>query len=252
MENDAEDLIQARPADLPAGTEIRNASPVAETSFLSVVTLVLWAACLTVGGLGLALSYSRPHPPAKAPEPVQAELLNVELTNEPLPPPEATPTPPDPTQPPPLLDPVVTPPAPTLLPVAEPNPAIAFALPVEGPTRIIEPKQAAYLQIAAPVTLPPAPAPVAPPAQPLTFGSGEGKQPAPDYPFRAAREGQEGAVGVRFSVGENGRVLAAEAVSPCPWPLLNEAALRAVRERWRFRTGAVRLYEVSIRFELKK
>jgi hypothetical protein len=34
--------------------------------------------------------------------------------------------------------------------------------------------------------------------------------------------------------------------------LLNRAALRVVRERWRFSPGAIRVYEVSIRFELKK
>ena len=59
-------------------------------------------------------------------------------------------------------------------------------------------------------------------------------------------------VTVRFSVGENGRVLEAEAVTPAPWPLLNEAALRVIKERWRFRPGPARLYEVAIRFELKR
>jgi TonB family protein len=66
------------------------------------------------------------------------------------------------------------------------------------------------------------------------------------------REGQEGTVTVRFSVGESGRVLTAEALKPSPWPLLDNAAVRVVRERWRFRAGEVRLYEVAIRFELTK
>jgi TonB family protein len=66
------------------------------------------------------------------------------------------------------------------------------------------------------------------------------------------REGQEGSVTVQFSVGDEGRVLAAEAVAPSPWPLLNEAALTVVRERWQFRAGQTRLYQVSIRFRLKK
>lgn len=90
------------------------------------------------------------------------------------------------------------------------------------------------------------------PAQTLTYGQGEGRQPAPEYPRQAVREGQEGTVRVRFTVGESGRVLAAEAIDPCPWPLLNEAALRAIRERWRFRSGAPRAYEVSIRFALAR
>jgi protein TonB len=134
-----------------------------------------------------------------------------------------------------------------LLAVAEPSPAIAFALPVEGPVRVVEPAQAAFVRPATPVT--PASAPA---AQPLTYGQGEGRQPAPSYPLAARRQGQEGTVLVRFTVGENGRVLAAEAAQPSPWPLLNDSALEAVRERWRFRPGPVRIYEVSIQFVLKK
>jgi protein TonB len=133
--------------------------------------------------------------------------------------------------------------------VAEATPAIAFPLPVEGPVRIVEANQAGHAPPAAPAAPTPAPAT---PVQPITYGQGEGKQPAPEYPRQAVREGQEGVVTVRFTVGGDGRVLAAEAVSPAPWPLLNEAALRAVRERWRFRPGPLRLYEVAIRFELKK
>jgi periplasmic protein TonB len=93
---------------------------------------------------------------------------------------------------------------------------------------------------------------VAPPVQTIVYGQGEGRQPAPDYPQRAIREGQEGTAVVRFTVEENGRVSAAELISPSPWALLNGAALRVVRERWRFRPGVLRLYQVSIRFELTK
>jgi TonB family protein len=92
----------------------------------------------------------------------------------------------------------------------------------------------------------------APALQVIAYGEGEGRQPAPVYPRQAVREGQEGVVTVRFSVGENGRVLGAESVTPAPWPLLNAAALRAVKERWRFQPGPARLYEVAIRFELKR
>jgi TonB family protein len=91
-----------------------------------------------------------------------------------------------------------------------------------------------------------------PALQVIAYGQGEGRQPAPVYPWQAAREGQEGMVTVRFSVGENGRVLGAEAVTPAPWPLLNAAALGAIKERWRFQPGPARLYEVAIRFELKR
>jgi TonB family protein len=59
-------------------------------------------------------------------------------------------------------------------------------------------------------------------------------------------------VRVRFNVGENGRVTSAAATGPSPWPLLNEAALRVIRERWRFPGGAARAYEVAIRFALTR
>ena len=86
----------------------------------------------------------------------------------------------------------------------------------------------------------------------LIYGQGEGKQPAPEYPLRAIREGQEGTVVVRLAVTESGSVTSAEAFTPSPWPLLNEAAVRVVRDRWHFRSGPPRLYDVAIRFQLSK
>ena len=57
---------------------------------------------------------------------------------------------------------------------------------------------------------------------------------------------------IGLTVSEDGRVLAAEVVAASPWPLLNEAARRTVRERWRFAPGPVRRFEVPIRFELQR
>jgi outer membrane biosynthesis protein TonB len=47
-------------------------------------------------------------------------------------------------------------------------------------------------------------------------------------------------------------VVAAEASLPSPWPLLDNAALRVVKSRWRFVPGPMRAYEVAIRFQLNK
>lgn len=222
--------------------------PAAEgVSFPAVTILVLWLGFLVVGLLGLALPYLRPQAHAQPPPPIQAEILNVELTQDALTLPNPEPTPAfDLAQPPPVSELVAPPEALPMISVATPTPVVAFPLPVEGPARVVEPKNADYIQPVAPT----APAPPSP--QPITYGHGEGKQPAPDYPTQARRQGQEGTVRVRFSVGENGRVLAAEAIAPSPWPLLNEAALRAVRQRWRFRSGSLRVFEVAIRFELKQ
>jgi protein TonB len=133
------------------------------------------------------------------------------------------------------------------IPVAQPSAAIAFALPVEGPIRVVEARQAAYAQSSSATTMATAPNPTK-----LTFGVGEGNQPTPEYPFRAKREGQEGTVMVRFTVAEDGHVAAVEAALPSRWPLLNESALRTVKERWHFPPGELRVYVVPIRFELSK
>jgi len=86
----------------------------------------------------------------------------------------------------------------------------------------------------------------------LTFGLGDGRQPAPHYPRRAAKLGQEGAVSIILCVDCSGLVTEAQLSQPCPWPLLNRAALCAIKERWRFCAGSERRYEVTINFQLHK
>lgn len=224
---------------------------------LAVFTLVVWLLCTSLGALGLLLPYARPRPPAPPDEPVIAQSLPVELTAQPAPPPDLPPPSVDPLAPPPLPPPpdaMTPPPVTPAIAVAQPNPAIAFALPVEGPTRVVEVKRAEYVRPAVTNTsvVTAAPPASAPPAQTLTFGEGEGRQPAPEYPRLSARQGQEGVVLIRLTVGLDGGVMSAEVARASPWPLLNQAALKVVRDRWRFRGGPVRTYEVSIRFELAK
>jgi protein TonB len=221
-----------------------------EISFTSVLTFVLWTLTCSVAIIGVLVPYVRPHLKAKQEMVVTAEMLQVELTTEPIAHlvEDLAPAPSE-VQPPtlkPIAQPIETP---ALTPVAEPA-VVAFALPVEGPVRLVEAKVAAF---AAPTE--PAQTNIAqtvPTPQQLTYGQGEGRQPAPEYPYRARREGQEGTVKVRFLVGEDGRVLSAEPATPSPWPMLNESAVRVVRERWRFRAGALRNYEVAIRFQLTR
>jgi protein TonB len=88
--------------------------------------------------------------------------------------------------------------------------------------------------------------------QRLTYGQGAGRQPAPSYPPDAAADRQQGTVMVRFEVDNTGRVIAAFAAAPSPWPLLNEAAVQAVRYTWRFPPGPARIYDVSIEFKLRE
>ncbi|MBL9135389.1 MAG: energy transducer TonB [Verrucomicrobiales bacterium] len=231
---------------------------------IPVLTLVIWTGCATVGILGALLPYQHPPPRCADPQAIVATLLKIELTAQPF---AAEDEAPAPTAadalPSPVPEPPPVTPAPPLLAVAEPNPKIAFELPVDAPVRTGPAAEATFQQQARPAA--PAAADTGATAgsatggvpgshglivQTLAFGRGEARQPAPDYPRQAVRERQEGTVVVRLTVDEDGHVIVAEAASPSPWPLLNAAALRTVRERWRFRPGPVRLYEVPIRFEL--
>lgn len=216
-----------------------------ETNALPIFTLLLWPACLLVGVLGFVLHYDRPRA-RTVEEPVLAQQLQVELAKDPLPPPDAEPPPLDPLAPPPPPDALAPPAITQPIAVAQPSPAVAFAVPVAGPTRVVDANRAEY------ATRPAASGPAAPPVKQLILGEGEGNQPKPDYPRRAEHQRQEGTVIVRLTVGEDGRVASAEAVEASPWLLLNEAALKVVRERWRFTVGSARVYEVVIRFTLSK
>jgi periplasmic protein TonB len=232
-----------------------------------ILTLVLWIGCLAVGAIGLKLPYPGAREPATEAEPVKAKLIDVKITNDRTIQPEAGPPSGSESPKPAKATVVQEPEIPALPPVpavAAPSPAIAFAVPVEGPTRIVEAKAAPARPSAMAATAPntrdrqtPAPSaaaavPAADAPQQLTFGEGEGKQPAPEYPREAVIARQEGTVVVRFTVGRDGRVRNAEASTPSPSALLNQAAVRAVRETWRFNPGPVRTYEVSIQFELNE
>ena len=224
--------------------------PREESRLVPMLTFVIWFGSLSIGVAGFVLPYLRPQPPVKTPPPVVAELLNVELTSDPLPPANPAPQPPNLLPPPPITQPQATPPPPQMMSVATPSPQIAFAVPVAAPARVVPVQQASYRTVETPPVVEAPPAPLAP--TPLTFGQGEGKQPAPDYPRESLRQGQEGTVTVRMTVGEDGRVVAAETSQASPWPLLDSAALRVVKSRWRFTPGPLRAYEVAIRFQLSK
>ncbi|MCC6232766.1 MAG: TonB family protein [Verrucomicrobiales bacterium] len=254
-------LASRRTESVPAGRTSSQRHE-AGASVVSALTLVLWTACLAVGGLGWWLPYPRPVTARRELPVVSATLLKVELTHDLLPvdaaQPSAAPAPSAP--PPPAVDPTPVPAAPALVAVVEPSPKIAFELPVTGPVRGVPSAAASFAgtdEIGSAAVDPSTAATSGasgtgsgPAVETLSYGHGEGRQPAPEYPRQAVRERQQGTVLVRLTVGEHGRVLAAEAVSPSPWPLLNASAVRTVRERWRFPPGPIRRYEVPIRFEL--
>lgn len=208
-------------------SETRDDPP--EVSLVAVLTLVLWVGCLVVGLVGLLAQSRPPAPPTTEPQPASVEPVTIEtylaVPAEPAPSLSDQPPAPD------------SPEAPPLPAVAAPSPAIAFALPVEGPYRTVNALDA--VPLAAPVV------------RQLTYGVGEGRQPQPDYPMEAQLAGQTGTVVVRFTVDASGRVSAAQAVSPSPWPLLNQAAVRSIRDTWRFGSGPIRVWEVPIQYQSK-
>jgi len=228
--------VAARPARAGRGEHHRVDGP----GMIQIITLVLWLACVAVGLLGMWLT--QPPPPAtappKKPEPPVAEVLKVDLQPMVLPQDVA----PDPSQPPPPADqPMPT--VPPLPEVAAFSPSIAFAQPIEGAVRLVPLSRANPARLSTLAT---------PVVQRLIYGQGEGVQPEPDYPQEAAEAGQQGVVEVRLKVDPNGRVADAQAIVPCRWPLLNLAAVRAVRETWRFGPGPPRVYDVSITFRLNQ
>jgi TonB family protein len=73
--------------------------------------------------------------------------------------------------------------------------------------------------------------------------------PPPTYPREARRKRMEGIVHIRLSVSSQGKVHQATVVSPRTNPLLEEAALQAVRQ-WKFKPYATTI-EVPIEFKLE-
>jgi protein TonB len=218
---------------------------------LPIGTAVLWIGCLFIGALGLFLRYPHPRGPDPQPPPVEVKWMNVEVVKGPPTPleqssPDAAPADSTP-QPPPPPEAQPAPPLPQMVAVTPWNPSIPFPKPVEGPTRLVDATQAAP-KVQAPQ--PPRPA-TAPSTVRLVYGQGEGDQPKPEYPREAAMAHQQGAVTIRFTVGADGRVQSAEVIAPCRWPLLNQSALRTVRDDYRFRPGSPRSFEISIEFKLQ-
>ena len=200
-----------------------------------MATLVLWGASLAVGVAGLIfhlrlLVAHTPEPP------VEAELLNVQTVA--AQPPVAA-SPPAAVPPSPLSS--IQPP--DLPPIPSPTSPPAFVEPSLAVPHLVQARRA---PTTAPITATPAP------VIQLTFGQGEGAQPAPEYPAEAIIVAEEGTVGIRLTVDESGEVTDAVASSPCRWPILNKAAVRAVRDTWHFPRGRKRVYEVSIEFRLNK
>lgn len=88
---------------------------------------------------------------------------------------------------------------------------------------------------------------------PVILDSAElaGRQPWPEYPYECLRRRESGVVRVEFEVSEKGTVRRARAVSSSGCARLDEAATETILRRWEFPAGNVRLFEISIHFQLQ-
>lgn len=216
---------------------------------LPIATFAVWIICMIVGVLGMVLHYPRAQASPPPAVPVQAVMLNVEIGKTAEARAISEPPAPSPELPLPstLADVASSPDLPRMIPLATPNPPIVFSVPVNSGETKSGPGTANTASGKSQASTP-----VATGVEHLVFGQGAGDQPPPEYPREAALARQEGTVVVRFVVDRNGNVESAEAIRPCPWPLLNQAAVRAIRENWRFAAGPVRSYEISIQFQLRQ
>ncbi|MFY7817697.1 MAG: TonB family protein [Akkermansiaceae bacterium] len=84
----------------------------------------------------------------------------------------------------------------------------------------------------------------------LSMGAGAGRYISLTYPRSASSKNQQGTVVIEFIVGVDGKVLSAWVKTPCPYDILNNAALSGVR-RAKFPPGEARRYKVPIIWQLK-
>jgi TonB family protein len=205
-----------------------------EVAITPVLTLVLWTVCAAVGLMGIWIPYGRPGPVVKAARPVEARVMNVNVVEGHSSPPVKA-----------RIAEVEQPPEP--MRVAAPPAEVGMKEVAVAPGPMAEVKRISPVVAATAADAAPGPE-----VRPLTYGEGEGRQPPPEYPREAVLEREEGTVMVRFTVDEAGEVTGAQASGPCRFAVLNQAAVRAVRETWHFSHGAVRTFEVAIRFELSQ
>jgi protein TonB len=142
-------------------------------------------------------------------------------------------------------------PRPGIEDLAAPKRAAVAAPPRIAPTRAAE-RPAGGATIAAAASKAPADGAA---DQPPRIGQGAAANPAPEYPEEARLRGWHGRVVLAVIVSPEGGVASIRVRSSSGHPLLDEAALRAVR-RWRFEPGrragqaVAAAAEVPIRFRL--
>jgi protein TonB len=196
--------------------------------FAGVGTLVL-AALYGLAAANLSISDVLPK---KQPEPIHLTLQDVP---PPAPEPEQPPPPPPPKPLPTPPKPVPQPNLPHVAPAPIPSPVVVPPPTPEPPKPVapVEPPPPPPKPVPAPAPVPtPAPAPRV--SNPQAEGAYQSKARSQidrnkRYPDEAQRLGMSGAVLVRYVIGRDGHLIRAEVEQSSGYPLLDKAALQAVK-----------------------
>lgn len=216
-----------------------------------------WIVCaaLAVGTHALLLFAIRPGTPAQpgvlADEPSAVEVSIVESASPTPPAAEPLPAPPPPLPPPPEPMPEPVPEA-----VPEPTPVPAVTRPTPSPAR--PRSDVPQTRVAAsPRTATPSSGTVSSRGPTTSARPRYRSNPKPAYPPESRRAGQQGVVVIAVEVTSDGRAASVQLSRSSGFPLLDTAALQAVR-RWTFepaRTGGIPTasrVEVPVRFDLAR
>ena len=145
-------------------------------------------------------------------------------------------------EPEPQDQPVETPQVVTVVAAADPS-SVAFAVPVEGAVAV------------APARFATAPPPLnSAPPHPIKFDPNAapgGSYPPPSYPGIAVRNRYQGTTTLDILVDASGAIISVKVVKSSGFPVLDEAAVQAVKTRWRPPPGAARDWIWDCTFELK-
>src|SRR6266404_9237482 len=122
------------------------------------------------------------------------------------------------------------------------SPSVAFAVPVQGAVAVAPARYAS-----AP------PANLAAPPKPTKFDPNAaqgGTYPDPPYPGIAIRNNYQGTVTVELAVDASGTVVSAKVTKSSGFPVLDEAAIKTVKELWHFPPGQARLHTWDCKFQM--
>jgi protein TonB len=121
---------------------------------------------------------------------------------------------------------------------------VAFAVPVQGAVAV-----AAEARLATPP--PPVTHVVSKPTQFNSSAMGGGTFPGPDYPGSARRNHLEGTVVVEFTVDSSGALTSVKLQKSSGHPVLDEAAVAVIKQRWRFPPGSPGYYFKPFVFQME-